>query len=387
MFDLLDCLILQDIKKIGYKTILKLNSSFESVDAILGSTQSDLENIIGKGEAVHNILKTKNIDKKKYAMHINSVSEKGIQIFCIFDDDYPIILKELNNPPLILYIKGEIPQDIDKNIAIVGTRNLTHHGNRLTRDCAKTLAENGYTVVSGLARGTDTTGHLGALDGGGKTIAVLGGGIDSIYPPENDEISKDILSSGGALISESPIGAKYQSFRLRERNRIISCLSKAVIATEVKEKTGTSVTVRHSIQLGRKIFIIPTIRQSSINYSNYQKDLVDMGAINVLDPTDILNNLSNENGYIKINDFFNYTSDDFNLSNNKIKKIEFKGTSNSIDKQNKNETNIINKNTLNFNKNENKEMEVKKSNKNREKHKKHFDNHKITKLSMYYKEE
>ena len=375
MFDLLDCLILQDIKKIGYKTILKLNTSFESVDAIFGSTQSDIENIIGKGEAVHNILKTKNIDKKKYAMYINSVSEKSIQIFCIFDDDYPYIFKELNNPPIILYVKGKVSHDINKNIAIVGTRNLTHHGNRLTRECAKTLAENGYTIVSGLARGTDTTGHLGALDGGGKTIAILGGGIDSIYPSENDEISKDILSSGGALISESPLGTKYQSFRLKERNRLISCLSKAVIATEVKEKTGTSITVRHSIQLGRKIFIIPTIRQSSINFSNYQKDLVDMGAINVIDPIDVLNNLSNENGYIKTNDFFNYISDDFKLSNNKIEKIEFKGAFDITEKQNKNEDNYIKK--LNSNKEENEE---KKSNINFKKHEKH----KMTKLSMYY---
>ncbi len=314
MFDLLDCLMLQDIKQVGCKTILKLNNSFRSIEDIWDSPRSELEKIIGRGEAIDNILKSKIIYRKKYALFVNSAREKDIQMYCIFDDDYPTALKELKDPPIILYVKGEIPKDINKNIAIVGTRNLTYHGNRLARDCSKALAEKGYIIVSGLARGTDTAAHLGALDGGGKTIAVLGGGIDTIYPPENDELSKDIINNGGALISESPLGAKYQDFRLRDRNRLISCLSKAVIATEVKEKTGTSITVRDSIQLCRKIFIIPTLRQSSINYNNYQKDIVHLGAINVLNPTDVLDNLINDKGYIKTNEFFNFINNDFKTS-------------------------------------------------------------------------
>ncbi len=333
MFDLLDCLILQDIKQVGYKTILRLNNNFRSIQDIWESPRSELEKIIGRGEAIDNILKSKIIDKKKYAFLVNAAREKEIQMFCIFDDDYPNVLKELNDPPLILYVKGEIPKDINKNIAIVGTRNLTYHGNRVVRDCSKALAEKGYIIVSGLARGADTTAHLGALDGGGKTIAVFGGGVDIIYPPENDELSKDIINKGGALISEYPLGAKHQDFRLRDRNRLISCLSKAIIATEVKEKTGTSITIRHSIQLGRKVFIIPTVRQSSVNYTNYQQDIVHLGAVNVLNPTDVLDNLVNDKGFIKINEFFNFISNNFEITHNIERDGEFKDAY-SINKQN-----------------------------------------------------
>lgn len=348
MFDLLDCLILQDIKQVGYKTILKLNYSFRSIEDIWDSPRSELEKIIGRDEAIDNILKSRTIDRKKYAVFVNSAREKEIQMSCIFDDDYPRALKKLKNPPLILYVKGEIPRDINKNIAIVGTRNLTYHGNRLARDCSKALAEKGYIIVSGLARGTDTAAHLGALDGGGKTIAVLGGGIDTIYPLENDELSKDIITNGGALISEFPFGAKYQDFRLRERNRLISSLSKAVIATEVKEKTGTSITVQHSIQLGRKIFIIPTLRQSSTNYTNYQRDIVHLGAINVLNSTDVLDNLINDKGYIKTNEFFNFISNDYKILHGIERESDFNDAY-SINKQDLIKNNEIEKQSFNSN--------------------------------------
>lgn len=436
MFDLLDCLILQDIKQVGYKTILKLNNNFKSIQDIWESPRLELEKIIGRGEAIDNILKSKIIDKKKYALCVNAAREKEIQMFCIFDDDYPSVLKELNDPPLILYVKGEIPKDINKNIAIAGTRNLTYHGNRLVRNCSKALAEKEYIIVSGLARGTDTAAHLGALDGGGKTIAVLGGGVDIIYPPENDELSKDIINKGGALISEYPLGAKYQDFRLKERNRLISCLSKAIIATEVKEKTGTSITVRHSIQLGRKIFIIPTVRQFSINYTNYQQDIVHLGAVNVLNPTDVLDNLVNDKGFIKINEFFNFIRNNFEIPHNIERDSEFKDAYSinkqslikncGIEEQSFNSTNraieekdgrdALNKYEINFNtgkesiedsvnkssaidnnltavynhgyvnygiKGNKEEIKIKKTSKKRENRKKHSETNKSAKLSMY----
>ncbi len=371
MLDLLDCLILQDIEQVGSEIILELNSRFESIDDIWESSRSELEDIIGRGEVVNNILKSKSIDKKKYALSINLARGKGIQIYCIFDEEYPGVLKELKDPPPVLYLKGELPEDINKNIAIIGTRNTTHHGNRLTRDCSKTLAKNGYIVISGLSRGADTAAHLGALDGGGRTIAVLGSGIDEIYPSENDELSKDIVNNGGALISESPLGARCQDLRLKERNRLISCLSKAVIAAEAKEKTGTSIAVQHAVQLGRKIFVIPALRESSINYTNYQKDLVYLGAINVLDPADVLNNLLNDRGYIETSDFLHFISNDFKINYNEIAEKETK--LNSIPETDDNNERFILKDSISSTKKEDK----------RKGKKKHIEGDKITKLSMY----
>src|SRR3989344_4285733 len=174
----------------------------------------------------------------------------------ISDTEYPPLLKEILNPPKELFVRGILP-NIDKTcIAIVGTRKATSEGRALAKKIGKLCAENGIVVVSGLAMGVDTAAHEGALEGNGETIAVLGCGIDKIYPAHNENLGRKI-ETHGALISEYPIGASTFRYKFLERNRIVAGLSIASIVIEAPAKSGALVTARLSAESGREVFVFP----------------------------------------------------------------------------------------------------------------------------------
>ena len=186
---------------------------------------------------------------------MNDVIDK-IQTIKKSSRNYPEILKEISDAPKQLYVRGNLPKDHNLNFAIVGTRAASDYGRTLTFKIAKELAELGFNIVSGLALGIDTQAHLGALEGKGRTTAVMGSAIDdnSIYPSENLNLVKKIISSGGAIISEYEPGTKSEIWFFPERNRIISGLSRGVLVVEAPEKSGALITARVALEQNREVF-------------------------------------------------------------------------------------------------------------------------------------
>ena len=171
--------------------------------------------------------------------------------------DYPELLKNIADPPPAIYIKGQIPKA--NFFAIVGTRRFSLYGKQVALEISRDLALAGLGIISGMARGIDTFSHQGCLEAGGKTIAVLGAGIDeaSIYPKENLNLSREIVKQGGCLLSELEPGAAGSQFTFPQRNRIISAMSIGVLIVEAKEKSGALITARLAREQGKKVFAIP----------------------------------------------------------------------------------------------------------------------------------
>lgn len=173
------------------------------------------------------------------------------------DHDYPFGLSSIANAPDVLFMQGALPPPHAPAIAIVGSRRSTRYGMTQARRIARELAEQGVTIVSGLARGIDSAAHQGALDAGGKTIAVLGCGISQYYPPENKELARQIIEKGGAIVSELAPAAPPLPHHFPVRNRIISGLSDGVLLIEAQEKSGTHSTINYALNQGREIFALP----------------------------------------------------------------------------------------------------------------------------------
>jgi DNA processing protein len=182
--------------------------------------------------------------------------EKGISVTILSDEDYPSRLRELELPPPVLYMRGELTPDDEWAVAIVGTRRVTAYGRQIAEDVAGTLALNGITVVSGLARGVDSIAHQAALNAGGRTVAVLGSGLDHIYPPENRRLSEQVTNSG-VLISDYPPGTAPEASNFPPRNRLISGLSLAVVIVEAGQTSGALITASFAADQGRDVFAVP----------------------------------------------------------------------------------------------------------------------------------
>jgi DNA processing protein len=184
-------------------------------------------------------------------------AEIGVQIVGLDDAAYPGHLKQIYDPPLVLYARGSVEVISQAGIALVGTRHPTPYGTGMAERLSCDLAARGLVIFSGLARGVDTAGHRGAIAGKGKTVAVLGTGIDVIYPKENTRLSEQILAFGGALISEFPISTFPAPQNFPIRNRIISGLSIGVLVVEAAEYSGTRITARCALEQSRDVFAVP----------------------------------------------------------------------------------------------------------------------------------
>lgn len=213
-----------------------------------------------------------------------------IRFFTIDDKEYPKNLKKIDNPPIVLYIKGGIlPQDY-LSIAVVGTRNVTCYGREVTERLVRGLVMSGLTIVSGLARGIDSIAHRLALGNGGRTIAVLGGGLDKIYPPEHKALAEKIVQNKqGALVSEFPVGMDSLPGNFPARNRVISGLSLGVLVTEGASKSGTKITAQQAQKQGRLVFAVPGPITSQM--SEGPADLIKMGARLVTKADDVIKEL------------------------------------------------------------------------------------------------
>jgi len=181
----------------------------------------------------------------------------GVEIVTLDDSLYPQQLKQIYDPPLVLYVRGQVEVISQPGIALVGTRHPTPYGSGMAERLACDLAAHGLVIISGMARGVDTAGHRGAIAAKGKTVAVFGTGIDVIYPKENSRLSEQILALGGALISEFPIGTSAFPQNFPIRNRIISGMSVGVLVVEAAEYSGTRITARCALEQNRDVFAVP----------------------------------------------------------------------------------------------------------------------------------
>ena len=204
------------------------------------------------------------------------MEKNNIDIISIEDNEYPELLRKIYSPPINIYIIGNKNILNNVNISIVGSRDMTFYGECVAKDFAYNLANSGFNIISGLAKGIDSCAHIGAINAGGKTIAVLGNGLDTIYPKENIELAKNILNKGGAIISEFPLGTKPEKMNFPMRNRIVSGMSNGVLVVEAKLKSGTMITVDFALEQGRDVFVIP----GNINSKNSEgtNDLIKQGA-------------------------------------------------------------------------------------------------------------
>lgn len=223
---------------------------------------------------------------------IEKLNKENIKVITINDDFYPKLLSEIYNPPFLLYYKGNFEQKDEFSLAVVGTRKHTYYGKQATEHIVRNLALNGLTIVSGLALGIDTIAHLSTIQANGRTIAVLGSGIDnqSIYPSANRYLVDKIINNGGAVISEFPLNTLPLKYNFPQRNRIISGLSLGVLVVEAGEKSGALITASFALEQNREVFALPGSIYSPASYGSNK--LIKSGANAVISGQDIIDILN-----------------------------------------------------------------------------------------------
>ena len=234
----------------------RLLEVFEIPEKIYKASKQELLNVKEIGEKIVNKILDNNI-RKAVKNHIEYLEKNNIQVVTIQDMEYPQMLKEIYDYPISLYVKGNANLLNSKSIAIVGCRDASKYGEKSAKYFGYNLANEGICVVSGLAKGIDSYAHIGALGANGNTIAVLGNGLDMVYPKENTELENKIIEKGGAIISEYPLGTKPDKMNFPARNRIVSGMSNGVLVVEAKEKSGTLITVDFALEQGRDVFVVP----------------------------------------------------------------------------------------------------------------------------------
>ncbi len=217
------------------------------------------------------------------------IAAQGIHIITWLDEGYPRRLKEIDQPPPVLYARGELLPEDDFAVAIVGTRRITPYGRQVTEELSGFLAANGITVISGLARGVDAAAHSAAVRAGGRTLAVLGSGVDRIYPPENRALADQIIEHG-AILSDYPVGTAPEATNFPPRNRIISGLSLAVVVIEAGETSGALITAEFAAEQGREVFAVPGSVLAP--QSKGTNRLIQKGALPLLTAEDLLQALN-----------------------------------------------------------------------------------------------
>lgn len=243
------------IEGFGRKKMYNLLNYFETAQNIWNADKKAiLGSKIVNEYIAENICSHKN--KQIIEKYIYDLGKKDIRFISINNKDYPELLKKIDDPPLGLYIRGKFPDEKFPKINIIGARRCSTYGATMAYKFAKELAAKNIVIVSGMARGIDSKAHIGALDGNGYTIAVLGCGVDICYPPENIELMKKIIDRG-CVLSEYPPGTKASPNNFPQRNRIISGLCEATFVIEAAKRSGTLITVQQALDNGRTVFTMP----------------------------------------------------------------------------------------------------------------------------------
>jgi len=275
------------VQGIGPIRLRGLLDHFGDLEAAWRASSHELQEAGLDRRSLANLLKTR--EEISLDEEMEKIGRREIKVLTWEDEAYPTRLLSIYDPPPVLYLKGElIPQD-EWAVAVVGTRSATVYGKEATREIAGGLVRNGITVVSGLAQGIDSQAHRAALEAGGRTIAVLGSGIDIVYPPRNRKLAERIVEQG-ALLTEFPLGTPPEGSNFPPRNRIISGLCLGVVVVEAGERSGSLITADYALSQGRDVFAVPgnIFRKKSVGTNK----LIREGAIPVLSIQDILEELN-----------------------------------------------------------------------------------------------
>ncbi len=254
MTDLHDWLSLYLAPGLGNVLMARLLAVYGSAGEVLRARPKDLCQVPGIGKKLAEAIDASSL-RRAADCELAKASQADVVILSRDDGRYPELLRHIYSPPAVLYVKGDVELLSTSCVGMVGSRAATVYGRRIAEDMAGRLAQGGLTVVSGVALGIDGAAHNGALQGG-KTIGVLGCGIDVVYPRQHRQLYEDIVT-GGALITESPFGARPEAFRFPARNRIISGLSLGVVVVEAARQSGSLITARLALEQGREVFAIP----------------------------------------------------------------------------------------------------------------------------------
>ena len=275
------------IPGIGNYTIRRLLAAFGSAERSVAATSEELAQVDGLTPDVREQL----IDGRSrapLAQELELIQQHQCHIVTISDDTYPALLKQIDDPPVLLYIIGQFPLPDTLSIAIVGSRSPTEYGKTTSQQLSQQLAARGVTIVSGFARGIDTYVHRGALEAGGDTIAVFGCGLSIIYPDTNRELAAEIVESG-ALVSEFPMTMPPRGRNFPRRNRVISGLTLGTLVVEASERSGSLITARHAAEQGREVFAVPGQIFSGVSRGTHS--LINQGATLINSVDDLLDAL------------------------------------------------------------------------------------------------
>lgn len=279
---------LSGIPGIGSVRFKKLVNYFGSAENVFESSRDELfKSGILNERLIETVIAARKTDNMNNYLKI--MKENDVKVYTILEDEYPRNLKEIHDPPPVLYVKGDIKEEDECAIGIVGSRKATDYGIRTAGRLAERLAGLGITIVSGLALGIDSASHKGAVNAKGRTIAVLGCGLKYVYPKSNTWLSRDILKNG-AIISEYPFETEARPENFPARNRIISGMSLGVVVVEAGEKSGSLITADFALEQGREVFAVPG-NISSPN-SKGTNTLIKNGAKLVSNIDDILEELN-----------------------------------------------------------------------------------------------
>jgi len=254
MESLIQWLGLKTVPGVGNRLFLNLIQHFGGPEGVFSASRRELLEVEGVTARLASVIQSHKIPQE--VQEDQALAQKnGVGIITFSDQNYPTLLRHIHDPPPVLYVYGGIDPD-SLNIAIVGSRNATSYGRGVTERLSAGLAQRGFTVVSGMARGIDAAAHMGALSVGGKTIAVLGCGLGTVYPAENKSLFHRIAKDG-AVISEFPFLTPPEAHNFPIRNRIISGLSLGTVIVEATHKSGSLITARLAAEQGREVFAVP----------------------------------------------------------------------------------------------------------------------------------
>ena len=276
---------------VGPRAATKLLERFGSADAVFHGRRSELESLRLKPETIESIIKRE--FHEKAVTELERVKNLGGDVLVLDDGSYPALLREIDDPPIVLYVKGDWQACFDQPcVGVIGSRMCSTYGENASEMLSRDLASRGLTVVSGLARGIDSAGHRGAMRGQGRTVAVMGTGIDAVYPKENNGLVREILASGGCLVTQFPLGTPPLKDNFPYRNRIISGLSLGVLIVEASERSGSLITARLASEQNREVMAVPGNITSGNSFgTNY---LIKSGAKLVQQWQDVVAELPSE---------------------------------------------------------------------------------------------
>jgi DNA processing protein len=242
---------------VGPRAAARLLERFGSAEGVFGALRSELERLRLRPEAVESIaLRDRFAEAARELERVREI--EGADVLVLDDGAYPSLLREIPDPPLTLYVRGRWAECLDAPcVGIVGSRRCSAYGQNVAHSLARELASRGVTIISGLARGIDAAAHRGALEAGGRTAAVLGTGLDEVYPRDHRKLAVEILERGGALVTQFPLGTPPVAENFPYRNRIISGLSLGVVVVEASENSGSLITARLALEQGREVFAVP----------------------------------------------------------------------------------------------------------------------------------